>query len=69
MKQQDFINLSIEEVAQLNGKQKDEDVTMAWRAGYVYLKEKLEKSFRNDFHEDFLTNTEEIIDQDLDVFE
>jgi hypothetical protein len=69
MKQQDFINLSIEEVKMLNGEHKNEDVTMAWRAGYIFLKEKLEKSFRNDFNDEFMSKIEDIIEQDLDAFE
>jgi len=70
MQQNEFIDLSKEEIKKLNaGYCNQEQHSESWRGGYMYLLKKIEKSFRNDFHEDFLTKIEEIIDQDLDVFE
>lgn len=69
MNQNEFEKLAISEVKSLNGHQDQENVLDAWKAGYIYLKEEIEKSFRNDFHEEFLTKVEEIIDQQIDVFE
>lgn len=70
MQQKEFIDLSKKEVKELNaGYDNIENHSESWRGGYIYLLEQIEKCFRNDFHEDFLTKIEEIIDQDLDVFE
>lgn len=69
MNQNEFQKLAIEEVKSLNANHDQENVLDAWKAGYIYLKEQIENSFRNDFHEEFLTKVEEIIDQQIDVFE
>ena len=70
MQQKEFIDLSKKEVKELNaGYDNIENHSKSWRGGYIYLIKKKKKCFRNDFHEDFLTKIEEIIDQDLDVFE
>ena len=70
MKQEEFINLSKKEVKQLNaGYNNVDDHAESWRGGYYFLLEEIEKSFRNDNHETFLNKIENIVDQNLDIFE
>jgi len=69
MYQKEFVEKSIEEVKRLNGLHENEDVVQAWRAGYIFFKEKLEESFRNDYNEDFMEKVENMIDPELDWFE
>ena len=70
MKQEEFIHLSKKEVKQLNaGYNNLDDHAESWRGGYYFLLEEIEKSFRNDDHETFLNKIENIVDQNLDIFE
>lgn len=70
MEQNEFVVLSKKRVKELNagyGKIKQHSET--WRDGYIYLLLEIKKSFENDFHEEFLTKIETIIDQNLEVFD
>ena len=70
MKKEEFIALSKKEVKQLNaGYNNVDDHAESWRGGYYFLLEEIEISFRNDDHETFLNKIENIVDQNLDIFE
>ena len=69
MTQEQFQELSVSEVKQLNAMENNDDVTDAWRAGYIYAQEIIKKSFEEDTHNIFLDKVEEFISDDLDPFE
>lgn len=69
MTQSKFIELSKIEVRQLNGEHENEDVTTAWRAGYLYAQSLIRKSFEKDDSMEFLDKVETFIEPILDEFE
>lgn len=46
MTQKEFEKLSFEECKSLNGEQETQAVLEAWRAGYIYLQQKLKKCLK-----------------------
>ena len=54
MTQKEFIELSEKEVLSLNGYSNDENVTEAWRGGYIYMREKLREFYQNMYQDEFL---------------
>lgn len=69
MTQEEFQELSENEVSELNGEQDNEDVTTAWRAGYIYAQLLIRKSFQEDYQYEFFNKVEEFINDELDEFE
>ena len=69
MTQEEFQELSENEVSELNGEQDNEDVTTAWRAGYIYAQLLIRKSFQEDYQDEFFNKVEEFINDELDEFE
>lgn len=69
MTQEEFQELSENEVKELNGEQDNEDVTTAWRAGYIYAQLLIRKSFQEDYQVEFFNKVEEFINDELDEFE
>ena len=69
MTQKEFQELSKNEVKELNGEHENEDVTSAWRAGYIYAQSLINKSFQSDYHDEFFNKVEEFINDELDEFE
>ena len=47
----------------------NEDVTSAWRAGYIYAQSLISKSFQSDNQDEFFNKVEEFINDELDEFE
>ena len=69
MTQEEFQELSENEVSELNGEQDNEDVTTAWRAGYIYAQLLIRKSFQEDYQVEFFNKVEKFIEDYLDEFE
>lgn len=68
MTQEEFIRLSKKEVKWLNGRQEDQDVTTAWRSGYLYFRDLVKDSLHNDPY--FIDRMEHLVEDDfLDEFE
>jgi hypothetical protein len=68
MGQKEFEKLSYTEIKQLNGKQDDESVLVAWRAGYIYLQQKIAKMSRTMYNEEFVDSVSELSEENLDCF-
>ena len=69
MTQEEFQELSENEVKELNGEHENKDVTTAWRAGYIYAQLLIRKSFQEDYQVEFFNKVEEFINDELDEFE
>lgn len=69
MTQKEFIKLSEKEVLSLNGHSDDENVTEAWRGGYIYMIEKLRKFYENMYQEEFFEEIEKILESEIDEFQ
>jgi hypothetical protein len=65
MTQREFIELSEKEVLTLNGHSSDENVTEAWRGGYIYLREKLREFYENMYQDEFFEKIEAIIESEI----
>ena len=68
MTQKEFIKLSEEEVLSLNGHSLDENVTEAWRGGYIYLREKLRGFYENMYQDEFFEKIETILESEINEF-
>lgn len=68
MTQKEFIELSEKEVLSLNGHSSDENVTEAWRGGYIYMREKLREFYQNMYQDEFFENVEKIIEDEINEF-
>jgi hypothetical protein len=68
MKQKEFEELSKNEVKKLNGKQNDEDVTKAWRAGYLYAQELIRSVYQDYYQDEFFDKIENFVEDELEVF-
>ena len=68
MTQKEFIKLSEKEVLSLNGHSDDENVTEAWRGGYIYMVEKLRKFYENMYQDEFFEEIEKILESEIDEF-
>ena len=68
MTQKDFIELSEKEVLSLNGHSSDENVTEAWRGGYIYLREKLREFYENMYQDEFFEKIEIILESEINEF-
>ena len=68
MTQKEFIELSEKEVLSLNGHSSDENVTEAWRGGYIYLREKLREFYENMYQDEFFEKIETIIESEINEF-
>ena len=68
MTQKDFIELSEKEVLSLNGHSGNENVTEAWRGGYIYLVEKLRKFYENMHQDEFFDEIEKILESEINEF-
>ena len=68
MTQKEFIELSEKEVLSLNGHSSDENVTEAWRGGYIYLREKLREFYENMNQCDFFDEIEIILEGEINEF-
>ena len=68
MTQKEFIDLSEKEVLSLNGHSSDENVTEAWRGGYIYLREKLREFYENMYQDEFFEKIETIIESEINEF-
>lgn len=69
MTQKEFIELSQKEVLSLNGHSSDENVTEAWRGGYIYMREKLRKFYQNMYQAEFFENVEKILESKISEFD
>lgn len=69
MTQKEFIKLSEKEVLSLNGYSDDENVTEAWRGGYIYMIEKLRKFYENMYQDEFFEEIEKILESEIDEFQ
>lgn len=69
MNQKEFQELSENEVKQLNGYDSLDYVNEAWRGGYIYAQAKIKKLFEEKFAEDFLSEIETFINDDLEEFD
>ena len=68
MTQKEFIELSEKEVLSLNGHSSDENVTEAWRGGYIYLREKLREFYENMYQDEFFEKIETILEGEINEF-
>lgn len=68
MTQKEFIELSEKEVLSLNGHSNDENVTEAWRGGYIYMREKLREFYQNMYQDEFFENVEKILEDEINEF-
>ena len=68
MTQKEFIKLSEKEVLSLNGHGSDENVTEAWRGGYIYLREKLREFYENMYQDEFFEKIETILESEINEF-
>lgn len=68
MTQKEFIELSEKEVLSLNGHSSDENVTEAWRGGYIYLREKLREFYENMYQDEFFEKMETILESEINEF-
>ena len=68
MTQKEFIELSEKEVLSLNGHSSDENVTEAWRGGYIYLREKLREFYENMYRDEFFEKIEIILESEINEF-
>ena len=68
MTQKEFIELSEKEVLSLNGYSNDENVTEAWRGGYIYMREKLREFYQNMYQDEFFENVEKILEDEINEF-
>jgi hypothetical protein len=68
MTQKEFIELSEKEVLSLNGHSSDENVTEAWRGGYIYLREKLREFYENMYQDEFFEKIETILESEINEF-
>lgn len=69
MTQKEFIKLSEKEVLSLNGHSDDENVTEAWRGGYIYMIKKLRKFYENMYQDEFFDEIEKILESEIDEFQ
>lgn len=67
MDKNQFIQLSEQNVRQLNGSNKEE-AFQAWRAGYIYAQQIVYNSITNDFNTEFIDKMEEFATEELEVF-
>lgn len=68
MTQKEFEKLSFEECKSLNGEQETEAVLEAWRAGYIYLQQKIKEMSETLYNNDFVDCAIELVEQELDCF-
>jgi hypothetical protein len=68
MTQKEFIELSEKEVLSLNGHSSDENVTEAWRGGYLYMREKLRKFYENMYQDEFFEEIENLLEPEINEF-
>ena len=69
MTQKEFIKLSEKEVLSLNGHSDDDNVTEAWRGGYIYMTEKLRDFYENMYQDEFFEEIEKILESEIDEFQ
>lgn len=69
MTQKEFEKLSFEECKSLNGEHETKAVLEAWRAGYIYLQNKLKTMSETMCNDEFTYSIIEIVNEELDCFE
>ena len=67
MNQKEFQELSKKEVKDLNGG--DESAKQAWRAGYIYAQQQVNKYRRTCYMNEYIDKLDDLCDQNLDCFE
>lgn len=68
MNQEDFEKLSVSEVKILNGHEDNEIATESWRAGYIFLKDKIQAMTNTMDNGDFIDEIIELSNNELDSF-
>ena len=68
MTQIEFEQLSFEECKSLNGEQETEAVLEAWRAGYIFLQQKIKEMLETMHNGEFTDAIIDLSNEELDFF-
>jgi hemoglobin-like flavoprotein len=68
MTQEEFEKLSFDECKMLNGEHETESVLEAWRAGYIYLQQKIRQMAETMHNDEFCDTIIGLSNEELDCF-